>query len=110
MARDAGLEEVVRDELGDLPGLTGKAMFGGWCWMLNGHLLCGANHDGVMVRLGKGNDAWALELDGITPMAAGTRVMPGWVRVSPERFADHDLARRLLADAQRVVASLPPKT
>ena len=43
MARDSGLEEVVREYLADLPGLSGKAMFGSWCWLLDGSLLCCAS-------------------------------------------------------------------
>lgn len=41
VARDAGLEHLLHDHLGALPGLSGKAMFGGYAWLLDGHLLCG---------------------------------------------------------------------
>ena len=34
MARDAGLEELLREELGQRPGLSEKAMFGGWAFLL----------------------------------------------------------------------------
>ena len=47
--------------------ITEKAMFGGWAWLLNGNLLCGARHDGMLVRLGKGNEAWALATSGHRP-------------------------------------------
>ncbi|EQD26542.1 hypothetical protein B1B_19545, partial [mine drainage metagenome] len=59
MARDRFLEELVNDELRSEPGVTDKAMFGGWAWLLNGKLLCGARDDGMLVRLGKGKDTWA---------------------------------------------------
>ena len=109
MVRDSGLEEFVREYLADLPGLSGKAMFGSWCWLLQGNLLCCANQEGVMVRLGKGNEAWALPLDGITPFVSGQRPMPGWVQVTPETFADDALARRLIEHALTFVQELPPK-
>ena len=73
MARDAGLEELLREELGQRPGLSEKAMFGGWAFLLNGHLMCGARQDGLLIRLGKGNDAWALALPDIKPMISGSR-------------------------------------
>lgn len=53
MARDEGLEELLRDDLRAEPGLTETAMFGGWAWLLNGNLLCGARDDGILARLGK---------------------------------------------------------
>lgn len=109
MARDAGLEHMLRDALGARPELTEKPMFGGWAWLLHGHLLCGVREDGVLVRLGKGNDAWALPLSGIEPMLSRGRAMAGWVRVAPETFADDALAARLLREAIAFVRTLPPK-
>jgi len=109
MARDQGLEEVLRGHLEDQRGLTEKAMFGGWVWLLHGHLLCGARADGVLVRLGKGNEHWALAVDGIAPMRSAGRVMAGWVWVAPETFGDDALARRLMTEALNFVRSLPPK-
>ena len=50
MARDAGLEEMIRDELRGVHDISEKAMFGGWAWLLRGNLLCGARHDGMLVR------------------------------------------------------------
>ena len=109
MARDSGLAEVVTAHLEGVPDLSGKAMFGSWCWLWRGNLLCCANQDGVMIRLGKGNEAWALALDGITPFAAGQRPMPGWVLVAPETFADDALARTLIDGGLTFVQGLPGK-
>ncbi|MGH6823717.1 MAG: cold-shock protein, partial [Methylocella sp.] len=49
MARDEGLEELLREDLEAESGLTEKAMFGGRAWLLNGNLLCGARDDGMLV-------------------------------------------------------------
>jgi hypothetical protein len=64
MARNKVLEELLGDDLAQVRGITEKAMFGGWAWLLNGNLLCGARNDGMLIRLGKGNDAWALAMPG----------------------------------------------
>ena len=64
MARDFGLEEQIREEVGPIDGLRETAMFGGLAWMLDGNLLCACRHDGMMARLGKGNEAWALYMLG----------------------------------------------
>ncbi|MCA1404564.1 TfoX/Sxy family protein [Ensifer sp. IC3342] len=109
MARDTGLEELVRQDLGDQPGLSEKPMFGGLAFLLNGNLLCGAREDGMLVRLGKGNDDWALALPGIVQMVMGERRMHGWVRAGVEAYGDDALRRRLLDAALGYVFSLPPK-
>jgi hypothetical protein len=109
MARDAGLEELLREELGQRPGLSEKAMFGGRAFLLNGHLLCGAREDGMLVRLGKGNDAWALALPDIKRMLSGAREMQGWVRAGPGAYGNDMLRKRLLIAALNFAEALPPK-
>lgn len=109
MARDAGLEELLREELGERPGLGEKAMFGGWAFLLNGHLMCGARDDGMLIRLGKGNDGWALEQHDVKLMQLGDRKMQGWVRAGPEAYGNDMLRKRLLLAALDFVEGLPPK-
>lgn len=109
MARDAGLEELIRQELGERPGLTEKPMFGGLAFLLDGNLLCGARSDGMLVRLGKGKDGWALSLPGIESMVMGERPMNGWVRAGAAAFGNDALRKRLLDAALTYVLSLPPK-
>lgn len=109
MARDRGLEELIRNDLDSLAGITDKAMFGGWAWLLRGNLLCGARADGMLVRLGKGLDAWALQTNGIVPMESRGRIMHGWVRCGPDVFGDDTLRNRLLSRAIEFVRTLPGK-
>lgn len=109
MARDEGLETLLSEDLQDERGLSEKAMFGGVAWLLHGHLLCGARADGLLIRLGKDRDAWALKLSGIVPMTMGSRRMQGWVRVAPEAYGDDALRRKLLDAALDFVRSLPAK-
>lgn len=109
MARDEGLEELLREDLANEAGLSEVAMFGGWAWLLRGNLLCGARVDGMLVRLGKNNDGWALETPDIAPMMSGARQMQGWVRAGPAAFGDDALRRRLLDAALAFVRSLPAK-
>ncbi|MBB2700199.1 cold-shock protein [Rhizobium phaseoli] len=109
MTRDPGLEELLREELGDRPGLTEQSMFGGRAFLLNGNLLCGARSDGMLMRLGKGNDGWALALPGVIQMLSGERVMQGWLQVTAEVYGGDALRRRLLDGAIAYVESLPGK-
>jgi hypothetical protein len=109
MARDEGLETLLREDLEKEAGLTEKAMFGGWAWLLNGNLLCGARSDGMLVRLGKDRESWALEMADIAPMISRGRRMRGWVRAGPDAFGDDPLRQKLLDAALAFVRSLPAK-
>lgn len=109
MARDAGLEELIRGELGDRAGLSEKAMFGGWAYLLHGNLLLGAREGSLLVRLGKGNDEWALDRPDIELMVMNGRAMHGWVRAGPDAFGDDAVRRRLVDGAMAFVGTLPPK-
>lgn len=109
MARDEGLEEILRDDLCGMSGLTEKAMFGGWAWLLDGNLLCAARDDGMLARLGKDQDGWALDMPDVVPMISRGRRMQGWVRAGPSAFGDDALRRRLVDAALAFVRSLPAK-
>lgn len=84
-------------------------MFGGRAWLLNGNLLCGARDDGMLVRLGRDQDGWALELPDVAPMILRGRHMRGWVKAGPAAFGDDVLRRRLIDAALVFVRSLPIK-
>ncbi len=110
MSRDRLLEEMVRAELEGVDGLVEKVMFGGLAWLLDGHLICAASSRGMLARLGKGEDSWALALPEIETLAMRGRALPGWVRVTPVASRDDDaLRRRLIAAALSFVWTLPPK-
>jgi hypothetical protein len=109
MVRDPGLEELVHDDLRSTPGVTDKAMFGGWAWLLWGNLLCGARDDGMLVRLGKGNDGWALAVTGVEPMISRGKPMQGWVRADARVYGVDEMRCKLLASSLQFVASLPKK-
>jgi len=109
MPRDLGLEELVHATLGRLSGLTEKAMFGGWAFLLNGNLLCGARHGSLMLRIGPDNVAWALTLPGVVPVVMRGRRMNGYVRAAPEAYGDDNVRKRLLDAAVAFTAVLPKK-
>lgn len=110
MPRDLGLEDLIRDGLPRELELTEKAMFGGRAWLLSGNLLVCARSDGMLARLGKGQDGWALALPDIAPMISRGRPMEGWVRAGPEAYGDDALRSRLIMAALRFVRGLPPKS
>ena len=109
MARDKGLEELLHDDLRSVPEITEKAMFGGWAWLLGGNLLCGAREDGMLVRLGKGGDSWALQINGVVPMISCGRTMHGWIRADSIVYGEDVLRKKLISGALEFVRSLPRK-
>ncbi len=51
MAYDERLAERIRGYFTRRKGVTEKRMFGGICFMLNGHMCCGVEKDRLMVRV-----------------------------------------------------------
>ena len=52
MAYDEGLEQRIRGQLEDVPGMVGKKMFGGICFMVQGNMACGVHKNNLIVRVG----------------------------------------------------------
>ena len=51
MAYDEKFAARVRRRLVDRPGFSERKMFGGLCFLLNGHMCCGINGDDLMLRV-----------------------------------------------------------
>ncbi|WP_340149227.1 TfoX/Sxy family protein [uncultured Sneathiella sp.] len=100
--------DLLRSALGSRTGISEKKMFGGVCFLLNGNMLCGTGEDRFMFRVGKENEAEALEMPGAEPMVHGGRRMGGFVWVDAGEAIETGL-ERWTALALRFVGSLPPK-
>ena len=109
MAYDEGLAEILRGDLSGDPRVEEKRMFGGLCFMLNGHMLCGVHTGGGMFRVGKDRSAEALAIEGVSEMAFTGRKMGGLVDVTDDLLADDARRARLLELARENVRSLPPR-
>lgn len=109
MAFDPGMADQMREDLGDLSGVTERKMFGGLCFQLHGHMVCGVHKDGAMFRVGKPAEPEALTVPGVAPLSFTGRKMGGMVEMSAEAFADDAARQRVIAMARAHAASLPPK-
>ncbi len=65
-------------------GITQEKMFGGYCWLLNGNMLCGVEVGRFMFRVGRALEAEALTRPGASPMDITGRAMKGFVWVRAE--------------------------
>jgi TfoX/Sxy family transcriptional regulator of competence genes len=109
MVRDPGLEELLRTDIGDLPGLSEKPMFGGLCFMVNGNMMQFVRDDGAMYRVGKSQEHIALNLPGTEAMYQRGVRKHGLVWLSGDQFDDDDTRLRLTELARAAVQYLPPK-
>jgi hypothetical protein len=83
-------------------------MFGGFCWMLNGHMLCGVEVGRFMFRVGKELEAEALARPGARPIVFNGRRMGGLVWVDEEACRGRALSSWIEL-AARFVGTLPPR-
>lgn len=109
MVRDPGLEQAMRDDLGDMPGLSEKPMFGGLCFLSHGNMICAARAGRAMYRVGRPRYPDALALPGTAPMIHGGREKPGYVWLHDPHLSDDATRARLTGWALACVAALPPK-
>ncbi|MFN0116121.1 MAG: TfoX/Sxy family protein [Paracoccaceae bacterium] len=108
MPWDEGLAQLLRDDLAGEP-VTEREMFGGIAFMRAGHMVGGIHKGGVMVRVGKPNEAEALSIPGARQMTMTGRAMPGMIALSDEAAADDARRGRLIGMALAFVRGLPPK-
>lgn len=108
MPYDPGLAEEMRAALRDRQGIVEKKMFGGYCWMLNGNMLCGVEVGRYMFRVGKDLEAQALSRPGASPMDITGKPMKGFVWVDAQDALKAGLSTWIDLAAQ-YVGKLPAK-
>ena len=102
------LAERVRNALSGRRSITEKKMFGGTCFLLRNHMLCGSGKQGFMFRVGKAQYAKALARRGATPVVFNRREFEGFVWVDPAA-CDARALRSWIVLAEHYVSALPPK-
>lgn len=108
MPYDPDLAERMRTTLRSRAGVVEKKMFGGYCWMLHGNMLCGVEVGRFMFRVGKEQEQQALSRPGARPMDITGRPMKGFVWVDARETAGEAL-EAWIELAARYVSALPPK-
>ena len=108
MPHDPHLAEQMRVALKGMRGIEEKKMFGGFCWMLNGNMLCGVEVGRFMFRVGKDLQQAALERPGASPMDITGRPMRGFVWVDAAATEGTKL-KDWINFAATYVKSLPKK-
>ena len=109
MAYDLELAERVGRLLKGRTRITQRQMFGGVCFLLNGHMCCGVESRRLMVRVGPGQYKAALGKRHARPMDFTGRPLNGFVFVMPEGLRSRAALKRWVDLGIRYAASLPPK-
>lgn len=108
MPHDPKLAQAMRRALRGRAGIAERRMFGGFCWLLHGNMLCGVEVGRFMFRVGKALEAEALTREGASPMDITGRPMSGFVWVRADAARGRELAAWIEFAAQ-YVNTLPAK-
>lgn len=109
MPFDPALADALRTALSGRSDIEEKKMFGGYCWMLNGNMLCGVEVGRFMFRVGKELEREALSRPGATPMDITGKPMGGIVWVDA-RHASGKTLHSWIHLAEQFVGKLPAKS
>ncbi|MBI3375356.1 MAG: TfoX/Sxy family protein [Betaproteobacteria bacterium] len=107
MAHDSALAERIRRTLAGTGAVVEKRMFGGLCFMLDGHMCCGISGEDLVLRVGRERYEEVLRKPHTRPMTFTGRPLTGFVYVSPAGLASTRELKRWVRFAVANVKSLP---
>jgi len=99
----------VRAVLSKVESVAEIPMFGGIGFMLNGNLLVATSRRGLLVRVGKEQEASALAHPGAILLEMRGRPMAGYIRIPLEAIGGSGAVAAWVQMATAFVAALPPK-
>ena len=110
MAYSEALASRVRTLLAESTGITEKRMFGGLCFLKDGHMFVGLTGDDLMARVGKDDYSAALARRHVREMDFTGKPMLGYVFVGPKGLVKDSELEFWLHHCERFASTLPPKT
>ena len=84
-------------------------MFGGLCFLLQGHMLVGVWKNSLIARIGQEQAEEALLEPQLGAMDITGKPMKGWIMVEPDGVADDAEVKKWVQRAVKFVAKLPAK-
>ena len=109
MAYDENLARRIRAELGPMPGLVEKKMFGGVCVLVQGNMACGVHGDDLIVRVGPERYEETLARPDTKLFDLTGRPMSGWIMVTPAGVAGNAELAAWVRMGVEFALSLPAK-
>jgi TfoX/Sxy family transcriptional regulator of competence genes len=99
----------IRGALCQEPDVIEKRMFGGLCFLVNGHMCCGLTSTAFMVRVGPERYQEALAQPHARPMDFTGRPLAGMVYVDPAGYKTDAALGRWVRRGLDFVTALPKK-
>lgn len=109
MAYDEQLAERIRTYLKRRKGVEEKRMFGGLCFMLNGHMCCGIDKDRLMVRVLSERYDTLLKKPHAREMDFTGKPLKSFLFISEAGYRTTSSLASWLDEAVECVKSKPPK-
>ena len=109
MAYDLGLADRIRVVLGRSGGFSERKMFGGLCFLVNGHMCCGIVKSNLMLRLTPETAMAALREPHTRPMDFTGKPMKSMIYVDAAGIDSDTALERWVRTAERVARALPSK-
>ena len=109
MAYDERLAEQIRGYFKRRKGIEEKRMFGGLCFMLNGHMCCGVDKDRLMVRVLPDRYEMLLKNQHARKMDFTGKPLKGFIFITDAGYGTAAGLSRWLDEAVECAKSKPPK-
>ena len=106
---DPGLAARLDEIMAGMLDMEVTRMFGGYGFLMNGHMCVGIWNDRLVIRIGV--DGWnsICAQPHVGPMDLTGKVMKRWAMVHPEGLSEDAELRRYVDMAIMFCATLPPK-
>jgi TfoX/Sxy family transcriptional regulator of competence genes len=109
MAYDLGLADRIRVVLGRSRDFSERKMFGGLCFLVNGHMCCGIVKSDLMLRLTPETAMAALREPHTRPMDFTGKPIKSMIYVDAAGINSDPSLERWVRMAERVAQGLPRK-
>jgi TfoX/Sxy family transcriptional regulator of competence genes len=110
MAYDEDLVNRLRELLADEDAVSEKKMFGGFAFLLRGHMsVCASRNGGLLVRINPADTDLFLERPHVALMQMGGRMIDGWLTVEPAALRTESELAAWVERSVSFVNSLPAK-
>lgn len=110
MAYDLDLADRIRALLSAEPDVAEKRMFGGFAFLVAGHLAVSASgRGGLLLRVDPGERDALAEDPRVGPFVMRGREMTGWLHVDVDDSVDDGELGRWVGRGVAVARSLPPR-
>jgi TfoX/Sxy family transcriptional regulator of competence genes len=109
MPYNAAIEKCIGPLLANDSDIAQKKMFGGICYLFNGHMGLGIYKDFLIVRCGQAAAETWLSKEGIGPCDITGRPMKGWIMADESHWRHSEKLQQLCRAGAAFARSLPPK-